>query len=63
MLMDAAKDIDMQEIEDIASAEFPELVRSLEIFEMSFGEYVRAIESQEPRVVYSAASTEESRDA
>lgn len=57
--MSEAQEFDLQQMEERAAAEFPEVLEALKVFEISFAQYIQAFCAQEPRVLYSASSTQE----
>lgn len=55
--MPRAQEFDVTGIEERAAAEFPEVAEALRVFEISYDQYVAAIQAESPARLYSASST------
>jgi len=52
-------ELDLAELERQAAEEFPDVIEALRVFEIGFGHYLQAVQAEQPRLLYSASSTQE----
>jgi len=55
----AIAELDMEQMQAWLEEQHPGLLAGLELFEVSYAEYARAVRAAAPRVIYSASTSRE----